>query len=274
VYTPSEPFSDDIVDAPTTVTAPKSYSVRDLAKSPDVLKDEFINRPILSFANLNLNGDANEQLETMTDNLVFGHDDLLAQLISAGFTPALEGTRDIDARVYNENTPRNFLPGHCIMQSFWRNLPETNRPAQRNVIRSVYHTLCVMYQAGAAERLINIQAYIHRGIWNNISADNVLFALATVYKVRICVMRKDPATDKWQLLTSYGTGKEIILFWNGQDHYSSTPNGGTKEKFNALLDHLDAKGKSILELSGAPGELAYIAATQYGALYNLAHYTK
>jgi hypothetical protein len=282
-YIPSEPLSEDIVDAPTTVTAPKSYSIRTPSQTSPQQPSETdaaklssapINRPVLSFANLNLNNDANEQLETMTDNLVFGHDDLLAQLIGAGFTPAIDGTRDIDARVYNENTPRNFLPGHCIMQSFWRNLPETNRPAQRNVIRSVYHTLCVMYQAGAAERLINIQAYIHRGIWNNISADNVLFALATVYKVRICVMRKDPATDKWQLLTSYGTGKEIILFWNGQDHYSSTPNGGTKEKFNALLDHLDAKGKSILELSGAPGELAYIAATQYGALYNLAHYTK
>jgi 23S rRNA U2552 (ribose-2'-O)-methylase RlmE/FtsJ len=180
------------------------------------------------------------------------------------------------ANNYKFNTiviPRTFIPGHCIMSALWHCLPHNNKPRQSTVIRRVYLALCNMYNLGADIKLECIQNYIVHGTWQDMDAQFVVLALVVAYACNIEVngttgYKMSPKTYGFN--AANGTHK---IYYNGKDHYSALPSGGTKDKFTELIRKIGIEKHTVLELSCAPGSLMRMLLDQTDCNLVAAHYS-
>jgi hypothetical protein len=174
--------------------------------------------------------------------------------------------------------PRNFIAGHCTVNSVWHCLPKHTRPKQRDVLANLRvialnPTNMIDYTAD------EVDAFIFKGVYDNNYNGHVFTHLSLMFNCTVYVHVAGVVNTTIIKHASVESKLDCHVYY-ANHHYTHVPNGGKKDKFPQIVDKViemvQNPPKNILDFSAAPGEMAKVLVTDSRLLQSkivCAHYT-
>lgn len=162
-------------------------------------------------------------------------------------------------------TPAAFLPGHCLIESFWHTYyPKHMRIKQASYIKALYAAgLKHLLDCHECTRTM-VNGYFRQGAWDCLFTEHLIPIMANHFD---CTITIQTATTPIVI----GSGKKNVVLVHEGDHFSLPRGGLALTKFSTLADKLSVKGQSVFEVSAAPGTFASITAPI--CEFTFGHYT-